>query len=126
MFDRPMRLDGMDGLSMNGCLVKFACNRTIARRVAKGIFWQMTNPVESAAALLDQMIAQQEAKVLTLGRKWVPFATAEDLRNAEDFAILKDKPIFHFEDGILAGLIAANTALKAEIRASRPTESFPG
>jgi hypothetical protein len=118
MFDRPMRLDGMDGLSMNGCLIKFACNRTIARRVAKGIFWQMTNPVESAAALLDQMISQQEAKVLTLGRKWVPFATAEDLRNAEDFAILKDKPIFHFEDGILAGLIAANTALKAEIRSS--------
>jgi hypothetical protein len=48
----------------------------------------------------------------------VPFATAEDLRNAEDFAILKDKPIFHFEDGILAGLIAANTALKAEIRSN--------
>jgi hypothetical protein len=77
----------------------------------------MNNAVEAATLLLEQMIGQQEAKVLELGRKWVPFATAEDLRNAEDFKVLKDKPIFHFEDGILAGLIAANTALKAQIRA---------
>ncbi len=77
----------------------------------------MPNPVEAAISVLEQMIRQQEAKVLELGRKWVPYATAEDLRNAEDFKILKDKPIFHFEDGILAGLIAADTALKAELRA---------
>ena len=77
----------------------------------------MNNTVEAATLLLEQMISQQEAKVLELGRKWVSFATAEDLRNAEDFKVLKDKPIFHFEDGILAGLIAANTALKAQIRA---------
>ena len=82
----------------------------------------MPNAVEAAVSVLEQMIRQQEAKVLELGRKWVPHATAEDLRNAEDFKILKDKPIFHFEDGILAGLIAADTALKAELRArSRPS-----
>ena len=79
----------------------------------------MNHAVEAVTLLLEQMIGQQEAKVLELGRKWVPFATSEDLRNAEDFKILKDKPIFHFEDGILAGLIAANTALKAEIRGHR-------
>jgi hypothetical protein len=61
--------------------------------------------------LLEEMIVQQRRKVLELGRRWVPHATDEDLRNAEDFAILKDKPIFHFEDGILAGLIAAQMAL---------------
>lgn len=66
--------------------------------------------------LLEQMITQQRSKVLELGRKWVPHATDEDLRNAEDFTILKDKPIFHFEDGILAGLIAAKTALAHFIR----------
>ena len=82
----------------------------------------MTNPVEAATALLEQMIQQQTAKVLALGRKWVPFATDEDLRNAEDFKILKDKPIFHYEDGILAGLIAARTALLHEIRSRRPAE----
>ncbi len=82
----------------------------------------MTNPVEAATALLEQMIQQQTSKVLALGRKWVPFATDEDLRNAEDFKILKDKPIFHYEDGILAGLIAARTALLHEIRSRRPAE----
>lgn len=82
----------------------------------------MSNPVEAATALLEQMIQQQTAKVLALGRKWVPFATDEDLRNAEDFKILKDKPIFHYEDGILAGLIAARTALLHEIRSRRPAE----
>lgn len=66
--------------------------------------------------LLSQMIDQQAKKVLELGRKWVPHATDEDLRNAEDFAILKDKPIFHFEDGILSGLVAAKTALAHQMR----------
>ena len=72
-----------------------------------------------AVSLLDEMIAQQTNKVLELGRRWVPHATSEDLRNSEDFVILKDKPIFHFEDGILAGLIAAQTALSHQAR-TRP------
>ncbi|HNY30827.1 MAG TPA: hypothetical protein PKO15_08065 [Fibrobacteria bacterium] len=72
--------------------------------------------------LLNQMIDQQAKKVLELGRKWVPHATDEDLRNAEDFAILKDKPIFHFEDGILSGLVAAKTALAHHIRQGVPRE----
>jgi predicted hydrocarbon binding protein len=66
--------------------------------------------------LLEEMIEQQTRKVLELGRRWVPHATSEDLRNSEDFAILKDKPIFHFEEGILAGLIAARTALVHQAR----------
>lgn len=81
----------------------------------------MDNPLESTAGVLEQMIDQQRAKVLELGRKWVPFATDEDLRNAEDFKILKDKPIFHYEDGILAGLIAARMALMHELRAHPAT-----
>jgi hypothetical protein len=118
MLERPVRLDWWDFFGMDGLVAKqkVAWIRPIAYAHLGGIFCRMTNPVESTIALLEQMITQQESKVLTLGRKWVPFATAEDLRNAEDFAILKDKPIFHFEDGILAGLIAANTALKAELR----------
>ncbi len=75
--------------------------------------------IAAATALLEQMIEQQKAKVLAVGRKWVPIATDEDLRNAEDFKILKDKPIFHFEDGILAGLIAAKTAILAQARNSQ-------
>lgn len=73
-------------------------------------------PADDALTLLEEMISQQRRKLLELGRRWVPHATDEDLRNAEDFAILKDKPIFHFEDGILAGLIAAKTALAHQAR----------
>lgn len=80
----------------------------------------MKNDLEVAVQVLDSMILRQQAKVLELGRKWVPHVTDEDLRNAEDFQILKDKPIFHYEDGILAGMIAARTALATEIRTRYP------
>ena len=76
------------------------------------------NPSQDPLDLLEEMIVQQRRKVLELGRKWVPHATDEDLRNAEDFAILKDKPIFHFEDGILSGLVAAKTALACQARSA--------
>lgn len=62
-------------------------------------------------ALLNRMIEQQRMKVLETGRRYVPGATHEDLRNAEDFVELRDKPIFHYEDGILAGFIAARYAI---------------
>ena len=77
----------------------------------------MPQPADSQT-LLEEMITQQRKKLLELGRRWVPHATDEDLRNAEDFAILRDKPIFHFEDGILAGLIAAQMALAHQARSS--------
>lgn len=73
---------------------------------------------EEHLELLEEMIVQQRRKVLELGRRWVPHATDEDLRNAEDFAILKDKPIFHFEDGILSGLVAAKTALACQAKSA--------
>jgi hypothetical protein len=88
-----------------------------------GIFPPMPQPADSLT-LLEEMIGQQREKVLELGRRWVPYATDEDLRNAEDFAVLKDKPIFHFEDGILAGLIAARMALTHQARAE--SEVGPG
>ena len=81
---------------------------------------EMKTDLEFAVEVLEGMIARQQVKVLELGRKWVPHATDEDLRNAEDFAVLKDKPIFHFEDGILAGLIAAKTAIATELRVRHP------
>jgi hypothetical protein len=73
---------------------------------------------EEHLELLEEMIVQQRRKVLELGRRWVPHATDEDLRNAEDFAILKDKPIFHFEDGILSGPVAAKTALACQAKSA--------
>ena len=63
--------------------------------------------------LLGEMVTQQEAKVLALARRLVPHLTAEDLLNPHDFRPLVESAEFNFEDGILAGLRAADAALRA-------------
>ena len=40
----------------------------------------------------------------------------EDVLNPHDFPELKAHPTFEYEDGILAGLVAAQIAVRAEIR----------
>jgi hypothetical protein len=79
----------------------------------------MTNDERKAwdevEALLASMAAQQEGKVLGLARRLRPGLTAEDVRNPHDFSELND-PDFHYEDGILAGLHYALSALRARRR----------
>lgn len=73
-----------------------------------------------AHPLFERMISQQQAKVLRLAREAVPNIGPEDLRNAHDFPELREHPTFEYEDGILAGLISAQIALKAEIKSRLP------
>ncbi len=61
---------------------------------------------------LDALAKQQEARVLALARRLRGDLTAEDLRNAHDFRELDDND-FHYEDGTLAGLLAALSAVRA-------------
>lgn len=67
-------------------------------------------------SLLDRMIEQQRAKVLKLAREAVPNVGPEDVLNPFDFPELKAHPSFEYEDGILAGLISAQIAVRTEIR----------
>jgi hypothetical protein len=76
--------------------------------------------------LLETMVAQQEAKVLTLARELVPGITPEDLRNPQDFAALMRDPSFNFEDGLLAGLRSAQMAVRAEVRCAVDLPAPPG
>jgi hypothetical protein len=76
--------------------------------------------LELAHPLFQRMIAQQQAKVLRLAREAVPNIGPEDLRNAHDFPELREHPTFEYEDGILAGLISAEIALRAEIKSRLP------
>jgi len=69
------------------------------------------NEIDALIEELDRRIAFQTQKVLTIGRRYVPYATDEDLRNSEDFPQLKDKPSYHFEEGTLTGLIEARFLL---------------
>jgi hypothetical protein len=72
--------------------------------------------VEVAERLFDQMIEQQRSKVLKLAREAVPHLSPEDVLNPNDFPELKAHPTFEYEDGILAGLVAAQIALRTELR----------
>jgi hypothetical protein len=63
------------------------------------------------------MADAQERKVLALARRLVPHLTPEDLRNPHDFAPLVESAEFNYEDGILAGLRAAEMAVRATRRA---------
>ncbi|MCE9666186.1 hypothetical protein LY474_00015 [Myxococcus stipitatus] len=78
--------------------------------------------LELAGPLFERMISQQQAKVLRLAREAVPNITPEEVRNPHDFPQLKEHPTFEFEDGLLAGLIAAQMALRAEIKGRLPYE----
>ena len=76
--------------------------------------------LELSHSLFERMITQQQAKVMRLAREAVPNIGPEDLRNAHDFPELKAHPTFEYEDGILAGLISAQIALRAEIKSRLP------
>ena len=80
----------------------------------------MTNETRAVLAacehLFDQMIGQQRAKVLRLAREAVPHLGPDDVLNPHDFPELKAHPTFEYEDGLLAGLISAQMAFRAEIR----------
>lgn len=76
--------------------------------------------MSATEALLEQMISQQRAKVLRLAREAVPTISPEDVMNPHDFPELKAHPTFEFEDGLLAGLISAQMALRAEFRRKLP------
>ena len=70
-------------------------------------------------AMLDGMIALQVKKVLALARRLRPGVTPEDIRNPHDFAELDDAD-YHYEDGMLNGLQAALSALRARMRELSP------
>lgn len=79
--------------------------------------------LELTERLFDTMIEQQRQKVLRLAREAVPHISPEDVMNPHDFPELKAHPTFEYEDGILAGLVSAKIALRAEIRQN--TQSPP-
>lgn len=89
-------------------------------REVSGTSMEWVNSVED---LFEQMIQQQRAKVLRLAREALPFLSPEDVMNPDGHPELKAHPTFEYEDGILAGLISAQIAFRAEIRRRAPASS---
>jgi len=76
----------------------------------------LLSALDTLDPLLDQMISAQRDKVLRLAREAVPNVGLDDILNPHDFPELKAHPTFEYEDGLLAGLMAAQMAMRAEIR----------
>ena len=75
----------------------------------------MNDPIPASEALLSEMIEQQRAKVTKRARDVMPGCTYEDVMNPDGVEPLRADAAFNYEDGILAGLIAAQVALRARV-----------
>ena len=64
-------------------------------------------------AHFDQMIGQQRTKLLAMARSRVPNYTDDDLLQPHDHPRLAAWAEFHYEDGILTGLLQAQISLRA-------------
>ncbi len=71
--------------------------------------------VVRALEIMEGLIEYQKRKVLELAQRIHPGLTEEDVRNIHDYPDVYADPIFQFEDGQLAGFVAARIALKARL-----------
>ncbi len=68
-----------------------------------------------ALEVVEELVAHQKRKVIELAQRIHPGLTDEDVRNVHDYPDVYGDPIFQFEDGQLAGFVAARIALKARL-----------
>jgi hypothetical protein len=73
----------------------------------------MTAPSsDDLEAELERMIALQGDKCLDLARRLVPGVTPDDLTQPHDFPALLENWHWNYEDGVLAGLLAAQLTIR--------------
>lgn len=70
--------------------------------------------------LLDEMVAQQRARVLAHARRLNPRLTDDDVQQPHDFPELAGSPEWNYEDGLLAGYLSAQAAVRAALRRLAP------
>lgn len=78
---------------------------------------------ETLDKLFDEMISYQRKKILNIAREHYPAIGGDDLLNPHDFPKLEADNRFQFEDGMLAGYIAAQMAVRAELVATETSGS---
>lgn len=76
----------------------------------------------SLEVLLNQLIEGQQKVLLTLGRRIVPTLTTEDMLQPNDYPQLEHHPEFRYEEGVLAGLMTTQMALRAEYKGEEGRE----
>lgn len=63
---------------------------------------------------LDELIEYQQKNLLKLARRIVPHVTAEDILQPNDYPELEHNPEFRYEEGVLAGILSAQTLLRSK------------
>jgi hypothetical protein len=64
----------------------------------------------------EQMIALQRKRVLEHARRLNPKLTEDDIQQPHDFPELHGSAEWQYEDGVLAGVCAAQAAVRAQLR----------
>jgi hypothetical protein len=67
-------------------------------------------------ALFEELIIHQRKKVVAAARRLNPRLTEDDVQQPQDFPELSGDPAWNYEDGILAGYLAAQMAVRARLR----------
>ena len=64
--------------------------------------------------IFDEMVEAQRRKILQYGREIIPYLTADDVLQPNDFPQLESHPEFRYEEGVLEGLLSARMAYLAQ------------
>lgn len=65
---------------------------------------------------LERIVTHQRARVLSAAQRLNPRLTSDDVLQPDDCPELARDPTWNYEDGVLAGLLAAQIALRAALR----------
>ena len=63
--------------------------------------------------ILNELIQHQQQKIQECAEGIVPGLTEEDLLQPNDFPQLENHPYFRYEEGVLAGFLTVQMALRA-------------
>ena len=74
---------------------------------------QKEDGIRATTHLLNEMIEEQKVHNLRLAREIIPKLTAEDILQPNDYPLLENSPHFRYEEGMLAGLQSARSAIAA-------------
>jgi hypothetical protein len=66
--------------------------------------------------LFEELIKLQRRKVLEAARRLNPRVTDDDVLSPDDMPELAQDPGWNYEDGLLAGYLAAQMAVRARLR----------
>lgn len=66
--------------------------------------------------LFEELVAHQRGRVLARAQRLVPRITADDVLSPVDVPELAADPAWNYEDGLLAGYLAAQMAVRAHLR----------